>query len=155
MTQASRVYYCDTDSILVDRRDKFDTSKELGGLKHEGQIKDGYFHAPKTYRYLKDLPEGHHGPLQAIIKAKGISRILDENGDSHSPAYEDFSQLVEHKELHIEQFSRVRSLLKSGSVHPHDVKRQKTFRDVVRTKRCFPANDGRSRAWNVSELTAS
>lgn len=155
MTQAQRVYYCDTDSILVDRTDKFETSKELGGLKHEGEVRDGYFHAPKTYRYLKDLPEGVHGPLQAVIKAKGISRILDENGDSHAPSYNDFSQLVEHKELHIEQFSRVRSLLKSGHVHPHDVKRQKTFRDIVKPKRCFPRGGGRSRPWNVAELTDS
>ncbi len=152
MVKASKVYYCDTDSIVVNPTDKFDVSKDLGGLKHEGSIRDGYYHAPKTYAYQKCLPEGMQGPLQYAIKAKGFSRLTDENGDTRPLHYDDFSSLVDHKELHFEQFTRVRGLLKSGKVHPHDIDRTKTFRDKAHPKRHFPSNGSRSRPWNVSEL---
>lgn len=154
MSKASRVYYCDTDSIVVDPSDKFENSKELGRLKFEGSIRQGVFHAPKTYTYQKALPEGVQGPLHYVVKAKGISRILDDDGNSRAPRYSDFCELLEHKELHVEQFTRVRGLLSSENHHPHDVQRMKTFRDTVNPKRFFPADGSRSRPWHISELVA-
>jgi hypothetical protein len=155
MVKASKVYYCDTDGFGVPPSDHFEQSNELGGLKREKAIFDGYFHAPKTYAYRtsRALDDDFQGPQPPWhIKSKGTARPLDENGDARSLTYEDFRDLIEHKELTFEQFSRVRGLLKSGSVHPHDVHRQKTFRDTARPKRHFPADGSRSRPWTVSEL---
>jgi hypothetical protein len=41
------VYYCDTDSVMVDG--ELDTSPELGDLKLEEEIKEGIFLLPKMY----------------------------------------------------------------------------------------------------------
>lgn len=157
MAKASKVYYCDTDgfAIPIDDSSNYNNSKELGGLKHEKTIIDGYFHAPKTYRYQEALNEGVQGPLQAHIKAKGFSRIEDEDGNTRKLSYGDFSRLLEHKEVHVEQFSRVRGLLKSGKVHPHDIHRTKQFRDSINPKRYFPPSGARSRPWSVAELQSS
>ena len=50
-----RVYYCDTDSLVVDdvglSRLNRHMSAELGGLKLEGSTDDAEFHAPKHYRF--------------------------------------------------------------------------------------------------------
>lgn len=154
MAKASKVFYCDTDGFAVTVSDSknYVNSKELGGLKHEKEIRDGYFHAPKTYRYQEALPDGMQGPLRALIKAKGFSRIEDDEGNTRKLGYADFTALLEHKEVHVEQFSRVRGLLTSGNVHPHDIHRTKQFRDSINPKRYFPPDGGRSRPWHVSEL---
>lgn len=148
MEKASTVYYCDTDGFAIPASDILPESKELGGLKKEKPIWEGYFHAPKTYAYRTEEGGEWH------IKAKGFSRPLDENGETRPLSYADFQELLEHKELHIEQFTRVRGLLKSETHKPHDVLRLKTFRDTARPKRCFPEEGGRSRPWDVSELVA-
>lgn len=151
MLRAEKVYYCDTDGLVVNGGDYVD-SKELGKLKYEGSFQDAHFHAPKTYAYQKRLPEGFHGPLKHTIRAKGISRPLDENGDSRPLTYADYRQLLEHKELPIERFSRVKGLLKMKDPHVHDVRIEKTLRDIVNPKRFFPKDGSRSRPWNVAEL---
>lgn len=155
MTDASTVYYCDTDGFAIPASDELPESKELGGLKKEKPIYEGHFHAPKTYAYRTHapVPEGHQGPEPPwFIKAKGFSRPLDEQGEKRALSYEDFCHLLEHKELHIEQTLRIKSLLKSGDYQPRDVVRTRTFRDVVNPKRCFPEHGGRSRPWSVAEL---
>lgn len=156
MAKAEKVFYCDTDGFAVPNTDSFPESVELGGLKKEKPIHDAYFHAPKTYAYRCHAPleEGFSGPQpEWHIKAKGFSRIEDENGETHQLNYDDFTALLERKEVHVEQFSRVRSMLKSGKAHPHDVHRTKQFRDTVNPKRYFPPDGSRSRPWDVSELT--
>ncbi len=154
MTKASKVYYCDTDGFAVPEQDSinYTDSNELGQLKHEYSISQAYFHAPKAYAYQKRLPEGQQGPLQYRVKAKGFSRPVDENGDSRALNYGDFTRLLEHKEVRVEQFTRVRGLFRSGIVRPHDIERTKQFRDQVNPKRHFPSDGGRSRPWSVSEL---
>ncbi len=155
MAESERVFYCDTDGFAIPKDTSgYVTSKELGKLKHEKVIVEGHFHAPKTYAYQAALPEGVHGPLQYTIKAKGISRPLDENGDSRRLTYQDYCNLLEHKELPIERFSRVRGLLKMKDPRVHDVRINKTLRDTVNPKRYFPTNGSRSRPWDVTELKA-
>lgn len=155
MAEASKVYYCDTDGFAIPDSDVLPESIELGGLKKEKPIYEAHFHAPKTYAYRTHapVPEGYQGPEPPwFIRAKGFSRPLDEDGNTRPLNYDDFCQLLEHKEIRIEQFSRVRGLLKSGSYAPHDIQRSKTFRDTVQPKRYFPADGSRSRPWHVSEL---
>jgi len=156
MAKASKVHYCDTDGFSVPKKDssKYQNSKELGGLKKEDDRPYAHYHAPKAYVYQKALPDGEQGPLQMRVKAKGFSRIKDEEGETRRLGYGDFCQLLEHKEVHIDQFSRVKSMLKAGKTRPHEVERHKTFRDSINPKRYFPPDGGRSRPWHVSELVA-
>ena len=44
------IYYCDTDSIITDK--KINTGKDIGELKLEDEIKEGVFLMPKVYGYL-------------------------------------------------------------------------------------------------------
>lgn len=64
----SKIYYCDTDSIITDY--EFKTGKQLGQLKLEHKIikNSGYFAAPKLYTFINDKNE-------RIIKAKGTKTI--------------------------------------------------------------------------------
>lgn len=58
------VYYCDTDSIITDKKMKI--SEKIGGLKLEMEIKEGVFLMPKVYGIIdKNNTE--------IIHAKGFS----------------------------------------------------------------------------------
>jgi len=59
------VYYCDTDSVFTTT--KLQTSKDLGAMKLEKQIKEGYFLRPKVYG-LVDAENNQ------IIKAKGFKK---------------------------------------------------------------------------------
>lgn len=154
MIAASKVFYCDTDGFAVPKADAplYGDSNDLGKLKHEYSIQQAYYHAPKAYAYQKKLAEGFQGPLQYNVKAKGFSRSVDENGDTRALSYADFCGLLEHKEIRVDQFTRVRGMFASGHVHPHDIERRKTFRDSINPKRYFPEGGGRSRPWHVSEL---
>jgi len=65
----ANIYYCDTDSLIVDKEIK--TSEKLGDWKLEAKIKKGVFLQPKAYALQKyDNKE--------IIKAKGL-RFNDDN----------------------------------------------------------------------------
>jgi hypothetical protein len=153
MVKASKVYYCDTDGFGVPDTDKiYDESNELGGLKCEKHIFHGHFQAPKLYAYQESLPEGVQGPLQYTIKAKGFSRVVDDEGQSRTLNFGDYSDLLNKKEIHLERFTRVRGLLKSGNYKPRDLAHTKQLRGLTRQKRCFPDDGSRSRPWTVSEL---
>jgi hypothetical protein len=153
MVKASRVYYCDTDGFGVPDTDKlYASSDELGGLKCEKHIFHGHFQAPKLYAYQESLPEGYQGPLQYSVKAKGFSRVTDDDGNSRPLNFGDYKDLLEKKEIHLERFTRVRGLLKSGNYRPRDLAHTKALRGLTREKRCFPDGGGRSRPWSVGEI---
>jgi hypothetical protein len=154
MARAPKVYYCDTDGFAVPDGLKYETSNELGGLKHEYHIFEGDFHAPKTYRIHTDKVDKKTGrPVGWTVKAKGFSRIINRlTGETERISYDHFTKLLEHKELPVEQFSRVKGLLKSGNLNPHDIERTKAFRDQVTPKRYFPKGQAESRPWTVEEL---
>lgn len=156
MVKASKVYYCDTDGFACPETDTFETSDRLGGLKKEKHIHKGHFAAPKLYAYQTD------SDAPWVIKAKGFSRvrggpneegiwIVKDDDPSRKISYEDFCRLLEHKDLYVEQASRIRSSLKKGEYSPHDYVHSKRWVDKVRPKRYFYA-DGTSRAWDVKEL---
>jgi len=51
------IYYCDTDSIITDKKIK--TGTGIGELKLEHKIKEGVFIAPKTYGFIDDKGKEH------------------------------------------------------------------------------------------------
>ena len=59
----NNIYYCDTDSIITDKLLK--TSDNIGGLKLEHEVNNGYFALPKLYTFKNEKNE-------MIIKCKGL-----------------------------------------------------------------------------------
>jgi hypothetical protein len=64
------VYYCDTDSLITDKKIK--TSDKIGELKLETEIKEGVFLMPKVYGY-KDFENNEY------VRIKGFSTKGDKN----------------------------------------------------------------------------
>lgn len=147
LRQSERVYYCDTDGFAVPESTYYPTSNKLGGLKLEKHVYEAKFLAPKLYAYRKE-EEGNW-----TVRGKGFSRVLDtKTGQTHRLNYEDFKYLIEHKDLHLEQFARLRTLWKSGDTTPRELDLRKTWRGTVRTKRRM-LEQGGSVPWNVTDLT--
>lgn len=144
LSEAPRVYYCDTDGFAVPGHSELPTSPELGGLKLEKHIFRAEWAAPKLYAYQEE--EG--GPW--TVKGKGFSRVLGPDGKSRKMCYDDFRNLLEHKDLYLEQFGRLRSLWRDGITRPRESIIEKTWQGKVRPKRA-PNGDG-TRPWKVSEL---
>ena len=148
LRQSPKVYYCDTDGFAVPDSVYYPTSSKLGGLKLEKHVYEAKFLAPKLYAYRQDSDQNW------TVRGKGFSRILDqETGKTHSLNYEDFKFLIEHKDLHLEQFARLRTLWKSGDTSPRELHQTKTWRGSVRTKRRM-LPEGGSVPWNVRDLGA-
>lgn len=152
MVQASDCYYCDTDGFAVPPSDEFPTGNELGELKLEKRLVEGIFEAPKLYGFrTADKPDTW------TLRAKGFSKVLGASGnritpETHRLNYEDFCQLLEHKELPIGHFMRIKESLRGGSgIRPWEVVKWKAYRGTQRQKRNF-AGGNTSRPWNVSEL---
>ena len=83
--------YCDTDSIFIWGKKKvFDESKELGGLKLEGEFKEAYFKGLKNYRltytddWFEKIKAKNPEAKQTIYKVRGVPRkfaeLFFENG---------------------------------------------------------------------------
>lgn len=83
--QASEVYYCDTDSIIVDKPIFGEGFSELGQWKLEATISELEILAPKVYRYIDG--DGTH-----VYRAKGMP-IID--GGKVSPTDKDFAARLE------------------------------------------------------------
>ena len=90
----NKLYYCDTDSIITDK--KFKTSSDLGGLKLEFNIKKGIIVKPKFY-YLEDKKVGD------IVKAKGLSNLK---------SLIDFQGILKTGEYRYIKFSKFKESLK-------------------------------------------
>jgi hypothetical protein len=148
MRTASVVYYCDTDGFACDSADVFPTGKELGKLKLEKVIESGHFEAPKLYAYKAQDAKDY------TVKAKGFSRILnpdDETEDAHRISYADFQKLLEGRELHVQQFARIKSNLRDDNAHPRELTVRKHYLGKVTPKRA-EIGGGTTRPWHVSEL---
>lgn len=138
-----RVYYCDTDSVVCDA--ELPTSKELGGLKHEYEIRDGRFYAPKLYAFRAEGKDH--------VKAKGFSRVVGEAGEASPITYEQFAKLVSGERVQIERMQRVRELLRESGPgwEPRSILASKGIRVDLRPKR-KPTDDGGSEPWDVREI---
>lgn len=163
LRQAPQVYYCDTDGFAVPDSYHYDTSDKLGGLKLEKHVFEARFLAPKLYMYRQaDEWDPANGNKYWTVRGKGFANIKNRDssgniitdGDeagTHRLNYDDFKFLVEHKDLHLEQFARLRTLWKSGDTSPRELEQTKTWRGVVRTKRRM-LPEGGSVPWDVKEI---
>ena len=144
---APRVYYCDTDSLVVPRTHSYGdpNNPELGALKLEKPMVKAHFEAPKLYAWQGEDTDSWS------VKAKGFSRILTDNGDNRPLTGDDYWQLVSGEMVKSSQFARVRELLGNSSTKPSEHVREKRLRGFLRPKRCYGA-DGASRPWTVTEL---
>jgi len=81
------VYYCDTDSIITSK--EISSSLELGDVKLEDHIKQGYFLFPKVYAYTNNNDE-------IVLKGKGFDnkklRFEDYVNAYNNNDYTGFSQ---------------------------------------------------------------
>lgn len=160
LNESYLVYYCDTDGFAVPPDVKYATSDKLGGLKHEKHEYEAVNLAPKLYAYRCKESREAAAKLRAegkeasdwVIRGKGFNRVIDpETEETHKLNYEDFKFLTEHKDLHLEQFARLRTLWKSGDTTPREIKTKKTWRGTVRTKRKM-LDKGGSEPWDVKQL---
>lgn len=144
LVEAPKVYYCDTDGFAVPDYAELPTSPELGGLKLEKHIFRAEWAAPKLYAYQEEADGAW------TVKGKGFSRVKGEDGKTRKMNYGDFQTLLEHKDLYLEQFGRLRSLWRDGETAPRERIISKTWQGKVRPKRA--PNGQTTRPWRVGEL---
>lgn len=144
MIQSPEVYYCDTDGFAVPETMQYENSDALGGLKFEKPIWQAHFEAPKLYAIQKT--EG----AEYDIKAKGFSRIRDEDGDRRI-TYDDFCRLIEHQDLEIAHFQRIREGLRDRNLSPTENPIMKTYIGKQQSKRRFIPG-GNSVPWRVDQI---
>jgi hypothetical protein len=125
-------YYCDTDSFVCRDTQHIPpewVGDDLGQIKHERDIIEGVFIAPKVYR------------MDNLIKAKGFPKLT----------MAQWVDLIEYKEIEIERMGRIKELYRIGEITPQDVRiRKKLNRGSMPKRFTFP--DGTTRPWNISEL---
>lgn len=145
LIQCKETYYCDTDGFACSRSDNFTTSSRLGGLKLEKILTQGHFAAPKLYAMKEEAQDWK-------IKAKGFSKVKRQGQErSTGLTYNEFQELLLHRSVEVETFTRVRSTIKTQDLFPAPGTLQKTWRGKIRPKRCELA-DGTTRPWTVEEL---
>lgn len=155
MVEAGDCYYCDTDGFATTNPD-LDTGPDLGELKLETVIANGYFHRPKVY--MMEDKEGRRK-----VKAKGFTLRPDRYETEgmteaerkawyEAKSVERFLGLLEGRPVEMRRFMRVRELFRNGEVIPTERIVKKQFRDNVREKRCAFADGVHTRPWHVEEL---
>lgn len=133
-----RVYYCDTDSVIVDDAD-MPTGKALGEWDKEYTIERGRFLVPKMYAIK---PEGKDWQ----IRAKGFQRPADGPLD-----YDTFVRLSEKEPVRIVRMARIREMLRDNKLDPHDIEMQKRIR-MARIPKRAPSGENETRPWTYAEL---
>ncbi len=128
----ARFYYCDTDGFCTTRR--YRTGKELGDLKLEKIVRQGWFIGPKLYRRDRD------------VKAKGFSL-----GKDKKIALQRFQALARYETVEIERMIRVRENLRAGNIDPRQETLTKGLSRKTIPKR-YTYSDGTTRPWHVKEL---
>jgi hypothetical protein len=73
-------------------------------------------------------------------------------GDARKLDYRDFQSILEHKDVYLESFGRLRALWRDGTTAPRDTIKGKTYRGLVRAKRAPEGTNGATRPWTVKEL---
>lgn len=130
-------HYCDTDGFST--KEVLTTSTELGKLKLEKLVRDGFFIAPKLYR-LQGTDEKGKELGDKGIKAKGFSRMTAER----------WEKLVSGDEIETYRMARVKEVMRSGNTRPRDKRVPKKVKNILPKRFTYP--DGSTRPWHVSEL---
>jgi hypothetical protein len=153
--KAPEVYYCDTDSIVTTPGTVLPTGKNLGELKHEGTMYDAVFHRPKLYAYWTDCGKCRGAGCKhceqgrkPVVKAKGFGKLADTDARMN---IESFDRVINGNDVSVNQFLRLKSLIRSGQYTPREIQFEKGLRTSAIEKRVF-SEDGQSRPWNVDEL---
>jgi len=92
------IVYFDTDSVITDYN--FNTSKDLGALKKEYDIKEGIIIKPKMY-YLKGLNEKKEET--EVYKCKGLMGIN---------SYKDFENIISTRKFNYIKFCKFKESLR-------------------------------------------
>jgi len=134
MNLSSRVFYCDTDGFITT--DRYQTSKDLGGLKLEKTLRRGHFVAPKVYDL--ETEDGNH-----VVRAKGF----------HRPTYEMFVRIAAGETIEREMMGRIRGNARlRGSLEPNERTMPKRLRFDKGNDKRYYYPDGTSRALTIEEL---
>lgn len=91
-----KIYYCDTDSLITDKI--MPTSKDIGKLKLEFNIKRGIIVKPKFY-YIEDEKIGD------VVKAKGLHNLKD---------FMSFDEVLKNKRYSYMKFTKFKESMKRG-----------------------------------------
>lgn len=152
MAATEEFHYCDTDGFSTTGT--LVTGKELGDLKLEKIIDNGYFIMPKLYM-IDGLCIGGKDEWKDMeyVKAKGFSRITAER----------FMRLLEGDSISYERMSRLRENIRRGTAKPTESTILKRIRiknlhdtgfnparHVIPKRFTYP--DGHTRPWHVQEL---
>lgn len=153
MRECSELYYCDTDGFCCSERDTFPTSDALGALKLVKELRAGVVNGVSVPGFRGIAPKLYalNGPDGQTIKAKGFSRIKRDGIESSPMTYQEFIGLLEHKELPLEQFARLKAVASSDDMRPGKRTLKKTWRGNTRPKRA-PAGKFGTRPWTVKEI---
>lgn len=145
LLDAPRVYYCDTDSLVVPATHTYPVSDKLGGLKLEKPMLAAHFQGPKLYAWRESIEKDWS------VKAKGFSKVHTPGGDNRSFNGDDYWRLVAGGAVELGGFARVRQTLGNSDPAPSEIVTRKSLRGTMRPKRC-PCSDGTTTPWDIREL---
>jgi hypothetical protein len=129
-------YYCDTDSVVCTKKNKFVDSDILGELKYEYDVIKGELIAPKLYRLLVK----EKGEEKQVLRTKGFPRLNSEG----------FDKLLKGESVVLKRFVSLKENYRSGDTTPKEREMEKrVYLDVQ--KRKFLEN-GDSRPLSIKEL---
>lgn len=97
-----QVFYNDTDSVVTP--DTLPTSTELGDIKLELQISEGYIVRPKMYGFMDSK-------LKEYVKVKGLGRRL---------SYLEFKGLLKDPQIDYTKFTKTREGIRRGLI-PNEI----------------------------------
>lgn len=133
---AGHVYYCDTDSIVMDG--EIPTGTELGEWKRECTLTRGEFLAPKVYALWETDADGPQ------VRAKGFR--LKSTGMTQG---EFWDKLRAGEPIEFDSSRGFKSGLRFGDIRYTRVKMSRQLHIGI-DKRCFDGNT--SRPWHTEEL---
>lgn len=155
LEKSDEIHYCDTDGFSTV--DTYETGKELGDLKLEKKIPEGWFIAPKIYKLNAEvLGDDGEWEEKTITKAKGFTlrkRTDPKTGGVITPEQQ-WDSLIAGNELAVERMARVRENMrnatKRGSIAPYETTITKGLRDMIPKR--FMFENGTTRPWTMGEI---
>ena len=136
---ASKIYYyCDTDSVVCTRDNKFVDSDKLGDLKKEYKVIKGELIAPKLYRLM--VEDEKTGEPKQVLRTKGFPRLTSEG----------FDKILQGESVTLKRFVSLKENYRSGDTSPKEREMEKRIY-LDTQKRKFELN-GDSRPLHIKEL---
>lgn len=153
MVDSREVHYCDTDGFSTI--DEYQVGKNLGALKLEKLIEQGWFVAPKVYRLdAQLLNKSDQWEKQVLLAAKGFSLERGNTPAQQKRAQQQFADLAAGKAIEVERMARIREMLRKGDTTPMGKIVEKRLHSQAVSKR-FHYPDGQTRPWHITELEST